>query len=254
MLVAAALVRTERLLDAVRIRGAISHLVWPRSVWIDTAYMVGPLLARAARETGRGDLSAEAVRQVQAHMDLLEDGRGTYLHMLCPSLPRLGDPVAWARGNGWLLAGAAEVIEILGPDRCEPIVQRTVGLAATMAERQLPSGLWPALLDRPGSPPETSAAALAAIGIHALDGLGLLDARIAKAGRRAALAVLDACDARGWIRGSQGPVIWARPVPAAGRWPWTQGLALMMAARYLGQGYTLRQEGKRCLEGRSPPS
>jgi rhamnogalacturonyl hydrolase YesR len=213
-----------------RVGEAISHLPWPGCVWADTPYMVAPLLARVAVERGRGELAREAVGQVVAHARALERPDGLLGHSVWPAMRWLDDRTAWARGNGWVLGAAAEVIEILGPDSCARVVDVARRCAARMAARQHASGLWPVLLDEPAAPLESSSAALAARAMLCLGRRGIVTGRVAAAGRAAAAAVLSCVDDGGWVRRSQGPTLWSTGAAPSGTWPWTQGLVLLMAA------------------------
>jgi rhamnogalacturonyl hydrolase YesR len=228
----AALARAGRIERSARCMGVVSHLAWPRSVWSDTPYMAAPLLARAAVETGSALMARRAVHEVMAHMDILADGRGLALHILCPGTGWLDDRVAWARGNGWLLASAVDVIRILGPAECGGLVGMAAALAGEMARRQHPCGLWPVLLDEPGSALESSSAALFAAAALGMRATGIADGPVVQAGLAAARAVSGCIDGRGLARRSQGPVIRAAATPVGGAWPWTQGLALLAAAAY----------------------
>ncbi len=213
-----------------RVGRAISHLPWPGCVWSDTPFMVGPLMARVARDRGRDDLAREALWQVMEHAARLERPDGLLGHSLWPGMDWLDDGSAWARGNGWVLASAAEVIEILGPAACPAAVDAARTLAGRMADRQDASGLWPVLLDEPDSPLESSSAALAARAILCLSRLGIVDGRVSDAGRAAAAAVVGCVDDGGFVRRSQGPTLWATGTAPSGVWPWTQGLFLLLAA------------------------
>jgi len=199
-----------------RVGGAISHLPWPGCVWSDTPFMVSPLLARVAVDRGRQDLAREAVRQVVEHVARLVRGDGLLSHSVWPGMDWLDDRSAWARGNGWVLASAAEVIDVLGPLACAGVVDAARTIAGRMAACQDGSGLWPVLL---------AARAILCLARH-----GIVDGRVAEAGRAAAAAVVGCVDAEGCVRHSQGPTLWATRAPPAGVWPWTQGLLLLLAA------------------------
>ena len=94
-----------------------------------------------------------------------------------------GQPVDWARGNGWALAAHARTIDELDklpapdPHRAE-YVQTFQEMAAALAALQQPGGFWaPNLLD-PASPagPETSGTAFFTYGLAWGVNHGLLDA------------------------------------------------------------------------------
>ena len=211
--------------------GALSHLPHVDAIWADTAWMAAPLLARAAVLTGSRDLADQAVLQVIAHMDALRDSAtGLLSHSRFPLAPSLDDRALWARGNGWVLDAAARVIEAIGPGPAAPLVLPAARLARALARHQRPDGLWPAILDDPDGPGESSSAALAARAILSLARSGAGVGDLVPCARRATRAVIACIDRRGLVRRSQGPVVWASIVPVAGSWPWTQGLVLLLLA------------------------
>ena len=219
-----------------RVGEAISHLPWPGCVWADTPFMVAPLFARVARERGRPDLAREAGRQVLEHARRLEREDGLLSHSIWPGLEWLDDRTAWARGNGWVLAAAAEVVDILGPSACEALTDTARMLAGGMAACQDGSGLWPVLLDDPAAPLESSSAALAGRAILSLARHGVVDDGVVAAGREAAAAVLRCVDGEGLVGRSQGATLWATGAAPSGTWPWTQGLFLLLAAEMMRHG------------------
>jgi rhamnogalacturonyl hydrolase YesR len=85
----------------------------------------------------------------------------TYLHQTNP----LGEPVFWARGNGWVLGGLARTLEYMPrnePDRARYEDQLRQMAAAVAALQDPHSGLWHSdLFDARDYPqPETSGSAL----------------------------------------------------------------------------------------------
>ena len=158
--------------------------------WVDALQMAMPVFARFAvlRDDTR---YADRMYQMYSWTKRSEGGglydTGRHLwwrdsSFLTRRAPN-GQPVFWARGNGWVLAAHARAIDeldrrsVVDPHRDE-YVQTFRDMAAALAALQRPTGFWsPNLLD-PASPsgPETSGTALftyaLAWGVHH----GLLDA------------------------------------------------------------------------------
>lgn len=92
-----------------------------------------------------------------------------------------GEKVFWGRGNGWVLAGLAELLQILPPSNAyrDFYEELFVGLALRLAELQNPDGYWHASLLDPASypSPETSATGFIVYGLAYGVNAGLLDAR-----------------------------------------------------------------------------
>jgi rhamnogalacturonyl hydrolase YesR len=121
--------------------------------WCDSLFMAPPALARLAAASGDKSYlrfldemfwdSYEFLYDKQEHLFYRDKH---FFH----AKTRNGQKVFWSRGNGWVLAGLARVIEYLPPDY--PGYDRYVHLFQEMAGRiaslQQPDGLWqPSLLD-----------------------------------------------------------------------------------------------------------
>jgi rhamnogalacturonyl hydrolase YesR len=162
--------------------------------WIDAFFMGLPVWTRWAARTGDG---AYLVKLDALYRWARDDG----LTAACAGRPRgLHDPdeqlwyrdckyigardsygskVFWSRGNGWVLAGLAEVLAMLPPDDLRAASYRTMfaAMAQRVAGLQGEDGLWrPSLLQSALLPqPETSGTALFAYAIAAGVRSGVLD-------------------------------------------------------------------------------
>ena len=132
-------------------------------VWCDALFMSPPALALAARSTGDLRYADLMNRLWWKTTDYLYDPQERlYYRDSRYFSPREanGAKVFWSRGNGWVLAGLARVLEFLPRDYKER--PRFVRLFKDMAERvatlQRPDGYWRvSLLDPASYPiPETS--------------------------------------------------------------------------------------------------
>lgn len=123
--------------------------------WIDDMYMIPLVQTQAFRATGKAKYLDRAARTMCVYLDRLQEDNGLFHH---------GEnaPFFWGRGNGWMAAGAAELLRDLPaehPDR-ERILAGVMRMMATLKEVQADSGLWRQLLDKPESWPETSGSAM----------------------------------------------------------------------------------------------
>lgn len=131
--------------------------------WCDALFMSPPALALATRTTGDGRYADLMIRLWWKTTDYLYDKDERLFYRdsrFFDQRERNGRKVFWSRGNGWVLAGLARVLQYLPRDY--PGRGRLAGLFQEMAQRiaelQAPDGYWRAsLLDPDSRPiPETS--------------------------------------------------------------------------------------------------
>jgi len=132
-------------------------------VWCDALFMSPPALALATSTTGDGRYVELMDRLWWKTTDYLYDKQERLFYRdsrFFDQRERNGQKVFWSRGNGWVLAGLARVLQYLPPDYAGR--RRFVVLFQEMAQRiaglQGPDGYWRAsLLDPDSRPiPETS--------------------------------------------------------------------------------------------------
>ena len=123
--------------------------------WVDDAWMIGSLQIQAYRATQDTKYADRVTTQLAAYLDRLQLTNGLFHH----------GPIApyyWGRGNGWVAAALAEVLQSLPPSH--PRYARLmagywkmmVGLRATQGA----AGLWHQLVDDPNSWAETSSSGM----------------------------------------------------------------------------------------------
>jgi rhamnogalacturonyl hydrolase YesR len=136
--------------------------------WVDAYYMAAPMLARMASIDGN-----EAYRtQLRTMYDWMKDTRALYdpteslWYRDAASKSEFssgGEKVFWSRGNGWVMAGLARVLEELPPAHPDRVEFETMlqAMAAALLPLQWPDGFWrSSLLDPAHYPnPETSGTA-----------------------------------------------------------------------------------------------
>jgi rhamnogalacturonyl hydrolase YesR len=124
--------------------------------WCDSLFMAPPTFAQLGAATGDATYLDFANRQFWDTTDFLYD-KAEHLYFRDKSYfskkERNGQPVFWSRGNGWVLAGIARVLQYMPADY--PDRPKYLTLMNQMAERiatlQQPDGFWRVSLLDPDS-------------------------------------------------------------------------------------------------------
>lgn len=175
--------------------GTLFHLAGRPQVWVDTIYMVVPLLALAGRPE-------PAAVQLDGHRRrLFHDGAGLYGHWHDEAGP--GRDAHWGTGNGWAVAGIARTLRHLGPAASRPFWAEaarhaTVVIDACLRHRT-PSGLFRDVLDDPSTFEEANLGQL--LGYTIFTGLadGWLPDRFAESGHSLLATAREHLDADGLV-------------------------------------------------------
>jgi rhamnogalacturonyl hydrolase YesR len=175
---------TANLAFVERPPGAGDPLCFDRWCWCDALFMSPAGFFDMTAITGDARYAAFADREFWAATDFLFDPAEKLYFRDSRFFDRRGpngEKIFWSRGNGWVFAGLANILQILPAN--DPVRPRFEAQFRTMAARlitlQRPDGYWnPSLLGDPAkSLPESSGTAFyvygLAWGIHA----GLLDAK-----------------------------------------------------------------------------
>lgn len=121
--------------------------------WCDALYMAPPVYARLAVATGDEAYLKEMHRLFWDTVDFLYDPEEHLFYRDSNWLPanQNSAKIFWGRGNGWVFAGLARVIEFIPED--DPLRQRYITLfqemAFRIAELQQDDGLWRSSLNDP---------------------------------------------------------------------------------------------------------
>ncbi len=174
--------------------------------WCDALFMAPPVYAKLYRLTGEKRFMDFADREFRATTAHLFDPAENLFHRdhnyMPPKFEANGKKIFWGRGNGWVIAGLANMLkELPQGDAYRPFYEDLyVRIAKRLAEIQSPDGYWHAsLLDPQSYPsPETSATGFITYGIAYGINAGLLDKNkylpvVAKGWK----AMLDATDPDG---------------------------------------------------------
>ena len=134
--------------------------------WCDALFMAPPVWARLFQTTGNNAYLAYMDREWWITSNLLYDSQEHLYFRDASYLQKTeanGKKIFWSRGNGWVMAGLARVLEAMPKDY--PTRQKYVDQYLQMADRvaslQGADGLWrPGLLDASAYPlPEVSGSA-----------------------------------------------------------------------------------------------
>jgi rhamnogalacturonyl hydrolase YesR len=128
---------------------------WQTRIWIDDMFMITTVQAQAYRATGDRKYIDRAAREMVLYLDTIQLNNGLFYH----------SPEAkfcWARGNGWMAAGMAEILRVLpknNPNK-ERILTGYKKMMAALLKYQEPDGMWRQIIDDPEAWKETSGTAM----------------------------------------------------------------------------------------------
>jgi rhamnogalacturonyl hydrolase YesR len=134
-----------------------------RWAWCDALFMAPPAWVELYDATHEQKYLAFVEREWRATSDLLYDPTEHLYYRDSTYLDKReanGQKVFWSRGNGWVMAGLARMLQVMPPEHGQRrfYQQQFEQMAARVAGLQQPDGLWrPSLLDPAAYPaPETS--------------------------------------------------------------------------------------------------
>lgn len=172
---------------------------WQTRLWIDDMFMITALQAQAYLATGDEKYIERTAREMVLYLDRLQRDNGLFFH--APDAPFF-----WARGNGWMAVGMAEVLRILPRETRynvyrERIMKGFQAMMATLLRYQMNDGMWGQLIDNMSSWKETSGSAMFTYALITGVKNGWLDKeKYGTAARKAWLALLTYLDANCDIR------------------------------------------------------
>lgn len=193
---------------------SMRHSNKQRWTWCDALFMAPPVYAHLTRITGNTNyLEFMHANFLQTYHHLYD--RTNHLFFRDDSYwgkqEANGAKVFWGRGNGWVLAGIANILELLPEDSDfrSFYVQLFGELAARLSELQDDKGFWHAsLLDPDSYPsPETSSTALITYGLAYGLNHHLLDESYLPVVQKAWTALTSTVD-------QNGKVGWVQPIGA----------------------------------------
>ena len=163
--------------------------------WVDDMYMLPLLQLQAFRASGNRVYLDRTALTMATYLVRLQQPDGLFQH-------GEGSPFNWARGNGWIAAGMAELLRDLPPThpRYAPILAGYRRMMAALRKHQSPEGLWRQLIYKPELWIESSGSAMFTFAL--IEGVkrGWLDDSYAPVARRAWIGLTHMVDANGNVR------------------------------------------------------
>lgn len=128
---------------------------WQTRIWIDDMFMITTIQSQAYRATGDRKYIDRAAREMAMYLKEIQRPNGLFYHS--PEAPFF-----WARGNGWMAAGMAQLLSILPKDNSDraTIMEAYKKMMDTLRQNQDTDGMWHQLIDEPASYKETSGTAM----------------------------------------------------------------------------------------------
>jgi unsaturated rhamnogalacturonyl hydrolase len=214
--------------------GIVARLEAPE-LWIDFAYLMAPFLALLGKLTGEAKFVDEAALQVEVMAKHLVDPyRNLARHVWCETPDHFPQSTFWARGNGWLVAGLVDLIQLHpgheATKRLTELLRRVLSAIKALQDR---SGYLRHVLDDPFAPFESSGTLQFAYAAAAASRLNIVDASFREAALRAFRIVAGSVDKDGGVPAVALPP--GGPGVPFGKAPFGQGFFLLAA-------YELRAE------------
>ena len=128
---------------------------WQTRLWIDDMFMITALQARAYYATNDTKYMDRTAREMVLYLDRIQNSNGLFYH--APNAP-----FYWARGDGWMAVGMAEVLKMLPDNHADKprIKAAYLKMMETLARFQLSNGMWAQLIDNLSAWPESSGSAM----------------------------------------------------------------------------------------------
>jgi len=179
--------------------GTIFHIKGTEQVWVDSVYMVVPLLMA----TGHADA---AMAQLDGHRRRLhDDASGLWSHIWDEPSGRLERAAHWGSGNGWVAAGLARALraDAAAPYR-DALVEQVRGVIDACLGWRRADGLFHDVVDDASTFVETNLAQMLAYSI--LTGVAdrWLERGWIEVGRDLRRAAAAKVDERGLVQGACG--------------------------------------------------
>jgi unsaturated rhamnogalacturonyl hydrolase len=209
-------------------------------VYVDCLHFDPPFTAALGVALGSEELLGDAERGAGGFLDLLQDPATGLLHHFFLARTARAYALGWSRGQGWGLLGLLDVLAALATAgrTSERLTTAVRDCLRAMGRRQRADGHWGAVVMRPASPPETSAAAFMVVALLRARRLGVIDDELDGVLHRAETALESSAAPSGHLTGVSA-VVWSSTqpghydhVPVGHTVPWGQGpLVLALAER-----------------------
>ncbi len=131
-------------------------------IWMDTLFMVAPLMAKAGKHLGDESYYDDVLAQFDGFTEKLRDSKVGLYHQGWNWHGPGPSPGYWGRANGWTALAMTEVLDTIPQDYPgrDGLLSLYQDFAQAIAGHQGASGMWHQLLNRPDSYEETSCTAM----------------------------------------------------------------------------------------------
>lgn len=185
--------------------------IWARQegpeLWIDFVYAFCPFLAKYGLVTGDKKYIDEAYVQFTVHAKHCVDPvTGLARHCWCEKPNHFPQSMLWARGNGWMVAGGADLLALVPDHPSASSTKETVKRALhAMRAVQDRSGYLRHILDDPFSKLETSATLMYAYAAARAVEKGIVGKEFEESAKRALAGVAGGIGEDGAVTGVAVP-------------------------------------------------
>ncbi|NWJ51375.1 MAG: glycoside hydrolase family 88 protein [Bacteroidetes bacterium] len=128
---------------------------WQTRIWIDDMFMITTIQSQAYRATGDRKYIDRAAKEMALYLDTIQLENGLFYH----------SPEAhysWARGNGWMAVGMAEMLRIIpkdNPNKARIMIGYKKMMLALLKNQEI-DGMWRQIIDDTEAWKETSGTAM----------------------------------------------------------------------------------------------
>lgn len=128
---------------------------WQTRIWIDDMFMITTIQSQAYKATGDKKYIDRAADEMVMYLKEIQRPNGLFFHS--PDAPFF-----WARGNGWMAAGMAELLSAMPEDNPNrpAIMKAYKKMMSTLKKYQGKDGMWHQLIDDKEAWNETSGTAM----------------------------------------------------------------------------------------------
>jgi unsaturated rhamnogalacturonyl hydrolase len=195
--------------------GTLFHLMRNRRVWVDTVYMVVPLLVLA------GHVEAAATQMAGHRQRLFDPSARLYAHQWDEDSASLVRGQFWGTGNGWVVAGIARALHHARRDPrttaawCADLAAHAKDVIDACLPLRTTSGQFHDVVDDPATFEETNLAQMLAYAMLTGVADGWLPARYAEAGRSLMRTARKHIDRDGFVTPVCGAPHFDRPGTSA---------------------------------------
>lgn len=169
---------------------------WQTRLWIDDMFMITIIQSQAYKTTGNTPYIDRAAKEMVYYLNELQRPNGLFYH--APDVPYY-----WARGNGWMAAGMAELLKVLPENNTDRkrILAGYRKMMHSLAKFQHKDGMWRQLIDESNCWAETSGTAMFTYALITGVKQGWLDRKkYAPIARKAWLAMVPYINKAGDVR------------------------------------------------------